>query len=99
MNSKKAYKLFCDPLNRQLIRDQIAGFKKMNELVRKEQREKLPKMTTEESKKIYMELLQIWEHSQKQNPEMGNLDRLRSQELIKQRDLFAKIASGLSKKC
>ncbi|MFQ5865316.1 MAG: hypothetical protein ACE5IW_08830 [bacterium] len=99
MKRNKEFKLIKDPEKRQLIRDQFAGFKLMNEFVRKEQRQKLPKMTPEESKEIYIELLKIGEHSQKQNRDMGNLDRLRIQELVERRRLFDKIAAGLTEKC
>ncbi|MFQ6113715.1 MAG: hypothetical protein ACE5NG_06440 [bacterium] len=99
MKNKKEFKLIKDPEKRQRIRDQLAGFKRMNEFVRKEQRQKLPKMTAEESKEIYIELLKIWEHSQKQNHDMGTVDRLRIQELVERRRLFDKIAEGLTKKC
>ncbi|MFQ5824956.1 MAG: hypothetical protein ACE5JB_12950 [bacterium] len=99
MTKQKKYKLPDDPALRQLIRDQLAGYKVMNEFVQQEQRRNLPKMTPEESKEIYIELLKIWEHSQKQNHDMGNLDRLRIQELVERRRLFDKIAEGLTKKC
>ncbi len=45
MDSKNEYKLILDPRHRQLIREQIEGFKKMNEFVRQERRQKLPNMS------------------------------------------------------
>lgn len=99
MAQQEKYKFPNDPALKQLIRDQLEGFKVMNEFVRQEQRRNLPKMTPEESKEIYQELLNIWEHSRSQNPDMGNLDRLRLQKLIIRRRLFDRIAKGLAKKC
>ncbi|MFQ5639942.1 MAG: hypothetical protein ACE5IR_18335 [bacterium] len=98
MKTKQAYKIIHDPKVKQLIRDQIEGYKEMNEFVQDEQRKNLPKMTPEESKAIYEELWQVWENSQKQNPlDMRQMDRLRIKALIHRRRLFDKIAAGLRK--
>jgi len=77
MKSKK-YKFHEDPLIKQRVREQMAGYKKMNEIILQEQRENLPKMTPEESKAIYEDLFLVWEHTQKQNPDRGDLERLKN---------------------
>jgi len=95
--SQKEYKFEIDPKYHQLIRDQMAGFKKMNEFVEEERRRNLPRMTAKESIAIYRDLLEIWEYSQQNNPDMGDLDKKRIEELVKRRRLFNEIAEGLRK--
>ncbi|NIR51783.1 hypothetical protein GWO43_24710 [candidate division KSB1 bacterium] len=79
---QKKYKIVKVPKKRRLIREQIAGFKRMNEFVREEQRQELPEMTPEESKEIFEGLWMMWENTKKQYPDYKKLDRIRIQELV-----------------
>lgn len=96
--SEKEYKFEIDPRYHQLVRDQMAGFEKMNEFAEDERRRNLPKMTAEDSLANYADLLAVWERTQQTNPDMGALDKRRVEELIERRRLFAIIAEGLRQK-
>lgn len=96
MSKKKSYEIHKDPVLKQRIRDQIAGFKKMNELVLEEQRRNLPKMTPEESKEIYEGLWMMWEFTRKKYPDYKKLDRLRIDELVNRRKIWDLLAKGLA---
>jgi hypothetical protein len=92
---QKEYEFGIDPKYHQLVRDQIEGFKKMNEFVENERRRNLPKMTAEESQRIYEELWMIWEDTRKQHPDYKKLDRLRIEEKVERRKTWERIAEGL----
>lgn len=94
MKSKK-FKFYEDPLIKQRVREQITGYKKMNEFILQEQRENLPKMTPEKSNEIYEGLWTMWEFSRKKYPDYKKLDRLRIEELVKRRKIWDRITKGL----
>lgn len=95
MSKNMFYEIHKDPVLKKRIRDQIAGFKKMNEFVLNEQRENLPKMTFEKSNEIYEGLWTMWEFSRKKYPDYKKLDRMHIEELVKRRKIWDRIAKGL----
>jgi predicted Rdx family selenoprotein len=94
MAQQNKYKFPDDPELKQLIRDQLAGYKVMNEFVRQEQRRNLPKMTPEESKEIFEGLWMMWEYTRKKYPDYKKLDKLRIKQLIKRRKLWDRISKA-----
>ena len=79
-----------------MIREQLAGFKKMNEFVREEKRHKFPTMTAERSREIYEGLWSMWEFTRAKYPDYKKTDRLRIRDLVERRRIWDLIAKGLA---
>lgn len=79
---------------RQMIRGKISGYKVLNELGKKEDRENLPGLTAEASAQIYAGLWEMWEQTRKQHQDYKNLDRKRIHDLVERRKLLDKIGGA-----
>ena len=96
-SSQEQYsRLTKDPSIRNRIRDQIQGYQRMNKKIKAEKRRELSRMTTDESRTIFNDLCLAWEHSFEKNPNLGNLENKRIQDLIEYRRLFNLLGTRLS---
>ncbi len=102
MQKKYSAKLPRDFAGRQLIKEAMAGYGRMNEFTKEELRRNLPKMTEDKSRQIFEELYTAWEHTRKYYPTDPKtdaiLDQLHIRELIETRRLWDKIAQKISEK-
>ena len=93
MPQKECTKLSDNPDIRSLIRKQLAGYRRVNEFIDIEKRRKLQRMTVDESRAIFVDLCRAWEHSFKQNPSLGDLERQRLHDLLEYRRIFNLLAT------
>jgi len=83
---------------RALVRDQMAGYKKMNEIVSEELSRELPQMTPEQSRADFEALCQVWETTLKQYPLPEIFEEQRIQDAIAYRRIFNAFGFYLAKK-
>jgi hypothetical protein len=101
MPKKYSAQLPRDPAGLALMKKALAGYRRMNQLTEEERRRDLPKMTEEASRNVYEDLCEVWEHTRKHYPDPqgeARLDQLHIQYLIERRQLWDKIALGLTRK-
>ncbi|MGH7495996.1 MAG: hypothetical protein ACREOO_26890 [bacterium] len=99
----KKYKILLprDPESRRIIREALAGYRRMNEFTEEELRRELPKMTEDDSRKIFEELYAAWQQTRQYYPDPKGdaiLDQQHIQELVEQRRLWNKIGWELAKR-
>lgn len=101
MPKKYSTQLPRDARGREIIKDALAGYRRMNEFSESELRNDLPKMTEDESRKQFEELCLVWHHSHLPSPSTTDdamLDQMHIEELVKGRRLWDKIAQRLAEK-
>jgi len=95
--AKKGYKeLLLDPEIRSRIREQLAGYRRMNEIVQAERRLRLSRMTAEESTAIFDSLIRTWELARIQDRSMSGFEARRMRDIIEYRRVFNLIGERLS---
>lgn len=98
MQKKYPTQLLRDSVGRQLLRETLAGYGRMNSFVEAELKQNLPKLTEEASSKEYAELYAVWDHTRKHYPDPDGeavLEQQHIQYLIERRRLWDKIGQGL----
>ncbi len=101
MQKKYSTQLPRDSAGRQLVKEALAGYSRVNDFIEEELKRKLPKMTENESRREYEELYAVWEHTRKHHPDPKGeaiLDQLHIQYLVERRRLWDKIGQGLAKR-
>lgn len=101
MQKKYPTQLPRDSASRQLLREALAGYGRMNRFVEAELKRNLPKMTEEESSQEYAELYAVGEHTRKHYPDPQGeaaLEQQHIQYLIERRRLWDKIGQGLARR-
>ena len=79
-------------LNKELTLQWHKGLSTFNQFVDEERKNRLSKLTVEESYKQYLALCSIWERMQKQQENKEILDKLKIDFLIYRRKIFDKLA-------
>ncbi len=90
-----------DAAGRQLVKEAIAGYGRVNKFIEEESRRSLPKMTENESRQEYDELFSVWDHTRKLYPDPKGeaiLDQLHIQYLVERRRLWDRIGQELAKR-
>lgn len=98
MQKKYPTQLPRDSVSRQLLRETLAGYGRMNKYVEDELKRNLPKMTETEARKEYEELCAVLEQTRKYYPDSQGeavLEQLHIQYLIDRRQQWDKIGQGL----
>ncbi len=101
MHKKYPTQLPRDAAGRQLIKEAITGYGRVNKFLEEELKRNLPKMTENESRKEYEELCSVWEHTRKHYPDPKGeaiLDQLHIQYLVERRRLWDRIEQQLAKR-
>ena len=101
MPPKYKIRLPRDPGSRRVIREALAGYRRMNEFTEEELRRELPKMTEDRSRRIFEELYTAWLQTRRYHPDPKGdaiLDQQHIQELVEQRRLWNKIGLDLAKR-
>lgn len=102
MPKKYKAQLPRDAKSRQLIKEAMAGYGRMNQFTEEELWRNLPKMTEDEARQVFEELYAAWEHTRRYYPNnpQGDaiLDKIHIHELVETRILWDKLAHGLVKK-
>jgi hypothetical protein len=86
--------------SRRVICEALAGYRRMNEFTEEELRRELPKMTEDDSRKIFEELYAAWQQTRQYYPDPRGdaiLDQQHIQEFVEQRRLWNKIGCELAK--
>jgi len=101
MSKKYSAQLPRDARGREIVKDALAGYRRMNKFSESELRHDLPKMTEDESREQFEELSLVWQHSRSLYPSTTDdaiLDQMHIEELAKGRRLWDKIAQRLAEK-
>ncbi len=99
MHKKYPTQLPRDSAGRQLIKEAIAGYGRVNKFIEEELKRNLPKMTENESRQEYEELYSVWDQTRKLYPDPKGeaiLDQIHIQHLVERRRLWDKIGQELA---
>jgi hypothetical protein len=100
-HEKHSRKLPRDSASRLIIKETLAGYRRMNEFTEQELRRDLPTMTEKESRAEYEELCAVWDQTRKLHPDPQRdalLDQIHLEELVERRRLWNKIGCELSQR-
>ncbi len=101
INEKPSTKLPGDSQSRQIIKEALEGYRRMNEFTEEELFHDLPAMTEKESRAEYEELCAVWDQTRKFYPDPKGdalLDQIHVEELVERRRLWNKIGYELAKR-
>lgn len=101
MQKKYPTQLPRDAASRQLLRESLAGYGRVNKFVEEELKRNLPQMTESEARREYEELCSVGDHTRMYHPDSKGeavLEQLHIQYLIERRRLWDKIGQGLAQR-